>query len=155
RTNARNTGNPTDLGDGEYAETGRLTFLPYYAEDGRYLVHFGASGSHRSFTKDKGNDQVRFRAFPEIRVGQYIFADTGSFRADSVDLGGAEFAFQVGPFALQSEYYQAWVNNADIDDEKGLNPKFHGWYVQATYFLTGENLTYRRYIGQRTIGVFD
>src|SRR5262249_4363241 len=100
RTNARNTGNPTDLGDGEYAETGRLTFLPYYAEDGRYLVHFGASGSHRSFTKDKGNDQVRFRAFPEIRVGQYIFADTGSFRADSVDLAGAEFAFQVGPFAL-------------------------------------------------------
>jgi len=34
-----------DFGDGNYAATGRITCLPLYVDDGRYLVHLGASAT--------------------------------------------------------------------------------------------------------------
>ena len=154
RSNNRTTGNAFDYGDGEYALTGRVTALPWYEQDGRCLVHVGAAFSHRGYSLDPGQDAVRYRVFPETRVGRYVFGDTGNLRAESATLLGAEFAFQWGAFAFQSEYTRARVNDALIGG-RFRDPSFSGWYVQGSYFLTGENKTYRRRIGQRTVGVFD
>lgn len=154
RANNRTTGDAFDYGDGEYAVTMRATALPWFADDGRCLAHVGAAYSHRSYGLEAGASPVRYRAFPEVRVGRYIFADTGEFQAQSSDLIGAEAAVNLGALNIQSEYTFVQVNDAVIDDQK-RNPSFHSWYVQASYFLTGENRTYRRKSGQRTVGVFD
>lgn len=154
RTNSRNNGNTFDYGDGEYSSTGRVTVLPWYEQDGAYLLHLGAGFSHRSYNLDSGQEQLRYRSFPGVRVGRYIFADTGSLPAESADLANAEFGLNLGAFSLQAEYFHTWVRDARIQNQD-RNPTFHGWYIQASYFLTGEYRAYRRYIGQRTVGVFD
>jgi phosphate-selective porin OprO and OprP len=141
RGNSHNTGNPFDVGDGEYSTTTRLTGLPWYEDEGRRLIHVGGAYSHRSFNLDRGQERARFRSFPEVRTGRYIMADTGLITAESTDLFGAEFALNLGPFCVQSEFYHAWVNDARLAG-RITQPRFHGWYVQASYFLTGESRLY-------------
>ncbi len=154
RTNSRNTGNPTDLGDKKFSLTGRLSGTPWYEDDGRYLLHLGAGFSHRGVNVEVAQEQVRFRAFPEVRVGRYIFADTGAIPGDTVDLANAEIGLNLGSFSLQGEYFLAQVNDALIGGQK-RQPFFHGWYVQASYFLTREHRVYRRSVKDPTIGAFD
>jgi len=141
RANSRNTGNPFDTGDGEYSTTTRLTALPWYEDEGRRLVHLGAAYNHRSYNLDAGQERARFRSFPEVRTGRYVMADTGFIAAESADLLGAEFALNLGPFCVQSEFYHAWLNDARLAG-RITQPRFHGWYVQASYFLTGESRVY-------------
>jgi phosphate-selective porin OprO/OprP len=40
------------FGDGDYAYTGRVTMLPVYEQNGRYLLHLGLSGQYRSAQLD-------------------------------------------------------------------------------------------------------
>ena len=47
-----------NVGRNEAEVNGRLTYLPVYEEDGRYLVHVGVGAAHR----DLDQDQARFRA---------------------------------------------------------------------------------------------
>lgn len=47
-----------------------------------------------------------------------------------------------GPFSVQWEYIYVPVDAIDGDD-----PAFHGTYVYASYFLTGEHRPYRREFG--------
>src|SRR5262245_30408804 len=152
RTNSRNTGDPSDFGDVEYSATGRVTFLPLVDPEGVYLVHLGAAYSHRVFNLD--NDPVRLRLFPSVRTGRYIFADTGAIAANSMDLANLQAAVKVGPVVLQSEYYHARVNDALIGGVN-RNPSFSGWYVQATWLLTGEERPYRRTVPTTNPAVFD
>lgn len=125
----------TDDGDirnsGGYNFTGRLTWLPWYDNDGASLVHLGAAYSHRS-----PNDKTaRFRSRPEAHLTDR-FVDTGSFTSDRVDLVGLEAAWVSGPLSLQGEYVYA---NADI----ASSASFSGYYAQASYFLTGEHRRYK------------
>ena len=76
------------IGD-ETAETGRVTWLPYYDEpsNGAYLLHFGVSGS----TRRPDNDQVRLRTRGDIRSGppgvlNPIYADTGTMAANTQNI---------------------------------------------------------------------
>jgi phosphate-selective porin OprO and OprP len=125
--------------------TGRITFLPWYDQncpDARYF-HMGASGSYRgSF-----NDQVRFRAQPEARLGSAVpnvpfFVDTGFFAAESFSLLGVETALVDGPFSLQAEYM-----HVPVESNQWGGLAFSGWYAQATYFLTGEHRPYLKEYG--------
>jgi phosphate-selective porin OprO/OprP len=146
---SRNNGVPFDYGDGEYAGSARVTFLPWYANDGRKLLHLGAACCHRSFSLDEDQDRLRIRAFPETRVGQYFFVDTGGLPAESSTSLGLEFGYGLGPLSLQAEYFHRWVH--DLQTLAGpRDPSFHGWYAQVSYFLTGEH---RGYV--RRLGVFD
>ncbi|RMF25515.1 MAG: porin, partial [Deltaproteobacteria bacterium] len=65
--------------------------------------------------------------------------DTGSIAADAVDLFGAEAAVVLGSASLQGEYM-----HAAVDASSGSSPDFAGYYVQASYFLTGERRPYKR-----------
>jgi phosphate-selective porin OprO/OprP len=127
-------------GDGEWSFTGRLTGLPWYQDEGRSLLHLGGGYSYR-----KLNDEtIRFSARPEVHLAPR-FVDTGSFAADTANLWGGEAALVHGPFSLQGEY----VHSA-VDATMRANPDFDGYYVQASYFLTGEHRPYKT--GE---GVFD
>jgi phosphate-selective porin OprO/OprP len=152
RTNSKNNGNPSDFGDGEFALTGRVTALPWVDPETSCLLHLGAAFSHRGFIVD--DDPVRFRNFCGIRTGSYIFADTGELPAEGTELANVEAALKLGPFVLQGEGYYSYVRDAVIDGAT-YNPSFYGWYVQATWLLTGEERPYRRSVPTTNPAVFD
>jgi len=123
--------------DGDYSYTGRITFLPWYKDGGRKLLHLGAAYSHRS----PNDRQLRYRQRPESHLAPR-FVDTGSFEAKRADLIGLEAALVYGPFSLQGEYIQSVVDAINATDAC-----FQGFYAQASYFLTGEHRPYRKSSG--------
>lgn len=148
-----------DFGDGEYSVSGRMAGQLYYDEptQGRYLVHVGGSASHRDseFLNAGAGDVVRFRARPEFRQGQVLprFVDTGNIEAANADLGGLEAAIVAGPFSVQTEYVVANVNEAIFPAGSATSvgdATFHGFYVFASYFLTGESRAYERKMARFT-----
>jgi phosphate-selective porin OprO/OprP len=127
--------------DATYNVTTRFTGLPWYYEQGRKLIHLGISYSH----KFRHDDNVRFRARPEAHLSPVRFVDTGNFAVDGVDLITPEFAWVYGPLSLQAEYAWALVSASEMG-----SPDFSGYYVQASYFLTGEHRAYKRTQGAFT-----
>lgn len=123
-------GNGVD--DGQYNVTGRLSGTPLYEEDGTQVVHLGLSFSYRD--ADEG---VRFRSRPEDHQAPYV-VDTGTIDAKNSWTGGVEAAWVMNQLSLQGEYLLSRV-----DDVADQNPDFWGFYVFASYFLTGEHRPYR------------
>lgn len=123
--------------DETYNFTARVTGLPYYADQGRQLLHLGLSYSHKWID----NDSVSFSSRPQAHLTS-AFVDTGDIAADGVDLVSPEAAFVSGPFSVQGEYVSSLV-----DDEAGNDPHFMGYYLQGSYFLTGEHRPYSRSSG--------
>jgi phosphate-selective porin OprO/OprP len=120
--------------------TGRVHGRPYLNEDGDRYVHLGASVSHREF-----DDSLRIRQRPENHFpDRYI--NTNSFSADDALVLGGEAAVVVGPFSLQGELLHMDVGRPSGESDAD----FSGFYVQGSWFLTGEH---RRY--KAGSGIFD
>jgi len=119
-------------GDGKYNVTARLTGLPLYEDEGSALLHLGLAYSHRN-----RGDTLSYSQRPESHLAQRLI-NTGSVEVDDLDLVGAEVAMVYGPASLQVEYITAMV-----DDAAGSNPDFSGYYIQTSYFLTGEHRPYK------------
>jgi len=129
----RKTDDYGDTSDREasYKYTGRITSLPFYSDS--FLLHFGASISHREL----GLYGVsKFNAWPETWIVNG-FLSTGSFRSESELLLDLETALVWKQFSVQAEYF-----SADIDSEARDYPFLEGYYVQASYWLTGEKRNY-------------
>ena len=170
--------NGSSFGDGEYAATGRLSFLPVFENEGRCYQHLAASYQWRTGNLGRefpttGNafadtqSVVRFRDRPELRdavgtgadtegdAGRMI--DTGFFLADNVHTIGGEYLGVWGPLSVQAEGTVAICQGnvrsiypaADFLTPRGT-PMFWGGYAQASYFLTGENRPYDRRFGVYT-----
>lgn len=129
--------------DQGYQITGRLTGLPYYAEEGRKLLHLGAAYSRRN----PDGAVVNYAARPESRVSLFRYVNPDAFPtgfrfrdtlADDINLYGLELAGIYGPLSFQSEYILS-----DVKTELGGDVDFDGYYVQAGYLLTGEHRVYR------------
>jgi len=117
-----------DFGNGNYAETTRLTWTPIYADEGAKVLHVGGSAQWR--TGDVGRtiqpggtgstygdtqDVIRYRARPNMRdsvgVGSINlvggnanrFVDTGFLLTDGAVTLSPEFLLIHGPFSIQSE----------------------------------------------------
>ena len=124
--------------DQQFAVTARVTALPWYEEGGKKLLHVGLG-----YTRQEYKSEVRFSARPESHLAPRL-ADTGAFSADSGDIIGAELAYVNGPFSLQGEFMQAFIDGSDIPIR---NSQFWGGYVMASYFLTGETRPYKKSAG--------
>jgi len=127
-----------DFGNAAFNEwnfTTRVTGLPWYEDDGRKLLHIGAAYSYRP-----PHATVRYRTRPESHMAAY-FIDTGNIPAKNSNLIGLEAALVYGPFSLQGELMQAFV-----DRTNGIN-NFYAGYGQVSYFLTGENRVYKNSSG--------
>jgi phosphate-selective porin OprO/OprP len=122
-----------DVDDGGYNITGRVTALPVYENKGAQLLHLGAAFSCRN-----PDDSIWYRQRPEAHLTDR-FVDTGSFACDQVDLVGLEAALVDGPYSLQGEYMMAEADRLG----GGPDVEFDGYYVQASYFLTGEHRSYK------------
>ena len=141
-----------NVGRNETDVNGRVTFLPIYEEEGKYLLHVGVGASQR----DPDNGQVRFRSRFDMRNAPSgiaaLMADTGNFNASQQYLLVPELVGVCGPLSFQSEYYGSWVNGAETIAANGTvlpqgNVFLHSWYAEAHLFLTGEHRAYSRNSG--------
>jgi phosphate-selective porin OprO/OprP len=145
-----------NVGRNETEVAGRVTFLPAYRDDGKYLVHVGLGAASR----DLDGDQARYRARFDARNSPSAFAprvaETGLFFGSTQQLLIPEFALVAGPLSVQSEYYAGWVQDAALaitDDLPGAPQGtvfMQSAYAEAHLFLTGEHREYNR-----QTGVFD
>lgn len=129
----RNTGRyGEDQTGGEYNATGRVTVLPWYEDGGAKLLHLGAAYSFRS------PESIQYATEPEAHLAP-DFVDTTVLATEEAGVLGIESALVYGPWSVQSEYMMAEVNG-----NNGVpSPTFDGFYVQGSYFLTGEHRNYK------------
>jgi phosphate-selective porin OprO/OprP len=132
------------FGDGQYAGTGRLTWLPWYEDDGAQLVHLGVGAT----TRRLNNNDVELRGRPSVRtmpgVLEPTLADTGSITAPREDAVDVELAGVFGPWTLQSEYAALFIHDAVSGGTPRGTLFYQGAYVELLYFLTGETRAYDR-----------
>ena len=134
--------------DGDYAVTGRLTWLPIYEDEGRQLMHLGVSG-RQATTYD---DRIRFRTRDAIRGGRFgAVASAGRhhrfWRHDAVDqrrvCRGARAVDDAGRVADELHQRRPAARRAARRLAPNVDSLFYqGGYVQLLYFLTGESDNY-------------
>ncbi len=156
------------FGNGEYSEVGRLTWLPWYEDEGQRLLHLGIGAKHSHL--DQG--QIDFRGRPSVRTlpgsQEPSLADTGTIDGTTQDTVDVELAAVRGSWTLQSEYYCTFVHDAVIPNQPippggPLGTLFYqGTYVELLYFLTGEYqpydlkaATFGRVVPQRNFNIWD
>lgn len=125
---------------GDYAVTGRATYLPLYWEEDSRLIHVGASARLASTY----NDRARIRTRDAIRSGIAsvwpLPADTGDFFGDNQNFLNFELVGVSGPWTFQAELLQSYVTDARrtrLGPELGT-ANYQGGYLQVLYYLTGE-----------------
>lgn len=119
---------------------GRVTATPFKSDNG--FLHVGLAA--RQNWAQETDSNVRFRERPEVHADGARLVDTGNIaNVDDAQSYGLELAGVYGPFSVQSEFIQTKLQRDAAEDLT-----FDGWYVYASYFLTGESRPYKN-------GVFD
>jgi phosphate-selective porin OprO/OprP len=132
--------------------TGRVAYDPLVGKDWR--INLGLHGSYLARPANSGGPGasgvtpagayvIALNGTPEVRVDGTRLVNTGNIPTRNASTAGAEFAAQKGPFFLASEYEHIAVSRRDIDS----TPEFNGYYVEGTWFLTGESKTYNASTG--------
>ena len=126
----------TGTGDEGWGIHARYAWAPV-AERTRAL-HLGISGYWR---KPGG---IGYASDPELRIDNALLVDTGQIsRVDDYYHVGLEAALVHGPYSIQGEYGYVGVNRKNSAIEPAFGDLgFNGYYVQASYFLTGESRNY-------------
>ncbi len=127
------------LGDGSYAVTGRVAALPVWLPESQTYWHVGGAMSHR----DPVGGQVQLRVRNGVRNAPFpllnLIANTGPVGADSHTLFNLESAFASGPLTVSGELTTNLLAGATQNGVELGTRAFHGFYAQASYFLTGEH----------------
>ncbi len=122
----------------------RATVTPL--ADEQRLVHLGLASDYRHVEDDT---RYGISSRPESALAP-VLLDTGALRdVDEVISLGAEAATVLGPFSAQGEYIWSTLRRSgrDGDGVARRNATFDGWYLQASYVLTGERRRYSRSSG--------
>ena len=142
----RNTGGSSGSdkmeSDRGYDLTARVTGLPYYANNGKQLIHLGAGYSYESLNDPQ---TATYCTAPEIDsnlTNGLKYISTDAISAKSANLFDGEAATVWNSFHAESE-----VIASRVDTANGGNPCYKGFYAQAGYFLTGETRPYNRATG--------
>lgn len=126
---------------GLYNFTTRLTGLPYWEDESKFL-HVGCAYSYRS----PENGEVRYKTEPESHLFMDEVVNTTKIGDDVgtsvkfLQLVGPEVAFVWGPASLQWQGVKTYVDQLTGTD----NLQFNGYYLETSYFLTGEHRRYDR-----------
>jgi phosphate-selective porin OprO/OprP len=130
----------------DFSETGttfaaRLTVAPINRE--RHVVHLGASTRHRDAASDPRDGvtdplfQYRARG-ADLHLADRFVSTPRIGEADT--LWGLEAAIVLGSLSVQGEYMQ---DEVEIPSSiANVTPTYSGWYVDASWFLTGESRPY-------------
>ncbi|MFT5525588.1 MAG: phosphate-selective porin OprO/OprP [Pirellulaceae bacterium] len=124
---------------------GRLANTFWYdeASGGRGYGHWAIAGSHAAV--DGGSDETRFLHRPEARSSNKWLSTGTIADADNYNLLAFETAMNWGAVQFVAEYQNIW-----LERDTGDTVRYHGGYMQASYFLTGEHMPWDRASG--TIG---
>lgn len=140
--NGEDSGNQND-----WAFDARVVWVPWYndAEDSFGLLHIGGAISQRNAK----NDTVSFNQGPQATLLQSgtdravpPFTPEITMKANQNQLYNLQSALVLGPLSFQAEW-----NATQVEQLKGGNVFFHGGYILASYFLTGEHRNYNRDFG--------
>lgn len=138
----KNVSNPFGfgVGDGEYAATGRVTWLPVWRPDDRAYWLVGGAVSRR----DPVGEEVRVRVRGSVRAAPgpllNLLADTGAVGAESQTLFNLQTVATAGPVSVQAEYLADRLAGARVGAGPPLGVvRYQGFYAQALYLLTGES----------------
>ncbi len=132
-------------GDSEgYGLHGRVTWAPI-AERTRAL-HFGLAGYWRvpTVTRGEAGGSESFSARPEMRIDDAEFLDTDTIsRINDFYYTSFEFLSVYDSLALQAEYQRLSANRYNGPHDTAFQDLvFDGYYMQASYYLTGESPNY-------------
>jgi len=116
--------------------TARATGLVWDDPANKHFLHLGVAYRHVA-----SDGVLRYKGRAETNVGDN-FIDTGNINADSADHLGLEGLLNIGPASLLGEFITAKVNTPTGDD-----PRFYGYYLTASFVLTGETRPYDRNVG--------
>jgi len=122
-------------GDEGYGVTTRFTYSPVHKDTN--VVHIGAAISIR---KPDDDAEIKLDARPESHLTDVKYINTGKItNIDSAQKAGLEFAWVRGPLSIQSEAMTIELvrNNGNED------LSFSGYYIYASWFLTGESRKYK------------
>ena len=121
--------------DDGWGVTARATWLPVNVS-GKQLVHTAAAFGYKHYPNKTVN---RFRARPGVSEGDRIVDSDGSLKADDFLGMNLEAASIWGPFSASAEYYYGDFDGTGATGATDME----GFYVQGSYFLTGENRRYK------------
>ena len=134
------------FGDAKLDTSTRLTWTPWYENDGEELVHLGFGFSRRMLV----GDQIRLRGRPSVRTmpGSALpdLADTGVINARDQDIFNTELAGVYGSWTLKTQYYATFLHDVLMPNQGLQNGTlfYQGAYVEVLYLLTGEHERYNR-----------
>ena len=139
-------GDGVEADDEQISVNGRLVVLPIKTD--RALLHLGASGWYIPEPDQDGDERLRWRVAPEIRVDSNALIDAQSnalLANDNAFMWGLELAGRYGPFWAQGEYFRFGMDQTpDPAEALALAPDlaYGAYYVSAGYVLTGEARPY-------------
>jgi phosphate-selective porin OprO/OprP len=126
-----------------FSLTGRLSWAPI--NNGTETLHLATWFSSRDFGSNSLGAKFARGEVRNANVRLLDYAAGGStFKVDSMEQYGFEFAGVYGPFSLQAEYAKREVDAVDSENDNS----YDGYYATASYFVTGESRKYK------TIGTF-
>jgi phosphate-selective porin OprO/OprP len=133
------TNGQDENGDMNLSVTGRLTWSPIHTGD--KTLHFGVWGSQRDFSGDTMGAKFARGEVRNTNVRLVNYAAGGdTFAVDDMTQFGLEFASVYGPLSIQAEYAKRDVNAINNTNDN----TYDGYYVTASYFLTGEHRVYAK-----------
>ena len=126
-----------DFSDSASQFAGRVTWAPLRSADDSNLLHVGLS--YRYSNAEEG---FRFATKPEfnqapVYVDTGFDTETGVLPADNLQTWNGELSWRRGPYRIAGEYTRSRAANPALGD-----PVFDGYWVGASWILTGEMREY-------------
>lgn len=125
-------------GDDGRGSSIRATFAPMVGKGS--ILHIGASASQRRPPEEE--PELRFRDGLESNIADQELIDTGNgdiSNVEDLNRAGLELAISFGPFTMQGEQIDVKI---DREQNTGSDLEFSGWYLSASWMLTGESRSY-------------
>ena len=96
---------------------------------------------------DQNGNEARFRTRPEARSDARWWNTNRILGANRYQQLAYESMLNVGSWQITSEYFGNWVQRSPLGGFNGDDLFFHGGYIYASYFLTGEHIPLNRRSG--------
>lgn len=111
--------------------TARFTALPIYEENGKRFIHVGIA--YRYLEAENG--VLRLKGKNESNISSN-YVDTKDFPGSHLQNFGFEQLWSLQNFSILNEYVHSWAKTP------GGIEQFDGYYVTASYILSGEQRPY-------------